>query len=62
MGVCEEKRHLEESSHSERTPLLEAFTRERLVKAQQAGKYLACFVVICKSDGPVIACGYELCV
>jgi hypothetical protein len=55
-GVCEEKCQLESSRHSERTsereaeecPLLEADTRERLVKTQQAGKYLACAVVISK--------------
>jgi hypothetical protein len=33
---------------AEKSPLLEAATRERLVKIQQAGNDLACPVVICK--------------
>jgi hypothetical protein len=33
---------------AEDSPLLEAFTRERLVKTQQAGKVLAGSVVICQ--------------
>jgi hypothetical protein len=33
---------------AEKSPLLEALTRERLMKTQQAGKGLACAVVICK--------------
>jgi hypothetical protein len=33
---------------AEEFPLLEAVTWERLVKTQQAGKDLACAVVICK--------------
>jgi hypothetical protein len=32
----------------EETALLEAVTKERLVKTQQAGRELACSVVICK--------------
>jgi hypothetical protein len=51
MGVCEEKTQLEGSRHSddlgaevEESPLLEAVTRERLVKT----KDLACAVVIGK--------------
>jgi hypothetical protein len=36
------------SSEAEESPLLEAVTRERLVKTQQAGKDLACAVVILK--------------
>jgi hypothetical protein len=45
-GVCEEKTQLEGSRHlredfrteAEKSPLLAAVTRERLVKTQQAGK------------------------
>jgi hypothetical protein len=37
-----------EAREAEEFPLLEAVTRERLVKAQQAGKRLAGAVVICK--------------
>jgi hypothetical protein len=56
MGACEEKRQLEGSRRSERiwAPeaeeflLLETVTRERLVKTQQAGTYLAGAVVICE--------------
>jgi hypothetical protein len=33
---------------AEESPLLEAVTREWLVKTQQDGKDLACAVVICK--------------
>jgi hypothetical protein len=33
---------------AEESPLLEAVTREQLVKTQQAGKDLVCAVVICK--------------
>jgi hypothetical protein len=54
-GVFEEKSQLEGSRHSEdlraeaeESPLLEAVTRERLVKTQQARKDLACAVVICE--------------
>jgi hypothetical protein len=36
------------SEEAEESPLLEAFTRERLVKTQQAGKDLARAVVICE--------------
>jgi hypothetical protein len=36
------------SAEAEESPLLEALTRERLVKTQQAGKDLECAVVICK--------------
>jgi hypothetical protein len=36
------------SAEAEESPLLEAVTRERLVKTQQAGRDLACAVVICK--------------
>jgi hypothetical protein len=35
------------SAEAEESPLLEAVTRERLVKTQQAGKGLASAVVIC---------------
>jgi hypothetical protein len=34
------------SAEAEESRLLEAFTRERLVKTQQTGKDLACAVVI----------------
>jgi hypothetical protein len=55
-GVCEEKRQLEGSRHSERTwapeaeepPLLEAVGRERLVKMPQDANDLAGAVMICK--------------
>jgi hypothetical protein len=33
---------------AEESPRLEASTREQLVKTQQAGKGLACVVVICE--------------
>jgi hypothetical protein len=33
---------------AEESPMLEAVTGQRLVKTQQAGKYLACAVVICR--------------
>jgi hypothetical protein len=36
------------SAEAEESPLLEAVTREWLVKKQQTGKDLACAVVICK--------------
>jgi hypothetical protein len=36
------------SAETEESPLLEAITRKRHVKAQQAGKDLSCVVVICK--------------
>jgi hypothetical protein len=36
------------SAEDEGFPLLGAVTRERLVKTQQAGKGLACAVVICE--------------
>jgi hypothetical protein len=36
------------STEAEESPLLEAVTRERLVKAQKAEKDLACAVVICE--------------
>jgi hypothetical protein len=36
------------SGEAEESPLLEAVTRERLVKRQQAGKDLEGAVVICK--------------
>jgi hypothetical protein len=36
------------SAEAEKSPLLEAVTRKRLVKTQQAGKGLAGAVVICK--------------
>jgi hypothetical protein len=35
-------------AEAEESPLLEAVTRERLVKTQQAGESLACVVVICE--------------
>jgi hypothetical protein len=55
-GVFGEKCQLGSSHHSEKTsepeaeesPLLEAVTRERLMKTQQAAKYLAYAVMICK--------------
>jgi hypothetical protein len=49
------------SAEAEESPLLVAVTRERLVKTEQAGKDLAGAVVICISDGAVIARTYELC-
>jgi hypothetical protein len=36
------------SAEVEKSPLLEAVTRKRLVKTQQAGEGLAGVVVICK--------------
>jgi hypothetical protein len=36
------------SAEGEESPLLETVTRERLVKTQQAGKDLACAVVMCE--------------
>jgi hypothetical protein len=36
------------NTEAEESPLLEAVTRERLMKTQQAGKPLACAVVISK--------------
>jgi hypothetical protein len=36
------------SADAEEYPLLEAVTRQRLVKTQQAGRDLACAVVTCK--------------
>jgi hypothetical protein len=36
------------SAEAEESQLLEAIARERLVKTQQAGKGLACAVVICE--------------
>jgi hypothetical protein len=36
------------SAEAEKSPLLETVARERLVKTQQAGKYLASAVVICE--------------
>jgi hypothetical protein len=36
------------NAEAEESPLLEAVTRERLVKTQEAGKDLECTVVICK--------------
>jgi hypothetical protein len=54
-GVCDEKSVGRQppfgedlSEEAEESPLLEAVTRERLVMTQQAGKDLACAVVICK--------------
>jgi hypothetical protein len=40
---------------ADKSPLSEAVTRERLVKTQQAGKDLACAVVICKAWRLVVA-------
>jgi hypothetical protein len=55
-----------ESGEAEEFPLLEAVTRERLLKTQQAERDLAGAVVICKNveitDGAVIICSSELCV
>jgi hypothetical protein len=45
---------------AEEYPLLEAVDRERLVKAQEAGKCLAGAVEI--SDGAVTACSSKSCV
>jgi hypothetical protein len=61
MGGCEEKGQLEAvgkeppsteylRAEAEEFPLLEAVTRERLVKTQQAGKDSACAVVNTKSS------------
>jgi hypothetical protein len=38
----------EVSAEAEESRLLEAVTRERLVKTQQTGKDLSCAVVICE--------------
>jgi hypothetical protein len=46
MGACEERTWEREA---EEFILLEAVTRERLVKTQQAGKFLAGSVVISQS-------------
>jgi hypothetical protein len=43
------------SAEPEESPLLEAITREWLVKTQQAGKDFACAVVICKVWKPAVA-------
>jgi hypothetical protein len=55
-GVCEERSVGRElpfredlSVEAEKSPVLEAVSREWLVKTQQAGKDLACAVVICKA-------------
>jgi hypothetical protein len=53
-GACNSMRQYEGSCHSERTwawkqPLLEAVTSQLLVKTLQAGRDLACAVVICKA-------------
>jgi hypothetical protein len=58
---------VDSSAEAEEFPLLEAVTRERLMKTQQFGKDLGGALVICKawrlaSGGAVIACTYELCV
>jgi hypothetical protein len=45
MGGCEDRIRAREAEES---PLLEAAARERLMKTQQAGKYLAGAVVICE--------------
>jgi hypothetical protein len=45
MGDCEDRTWEREA---EQSPLLEAVTRERLMKTQQAGKGLAGTVVICE--------------
>jgi hypothetical protein len=50
MGGCE----------AEESPVLEAVSRERLVKTPKAGRGLAGVVVI--SGGAVIACSSELCI
>jgi hypothetical protein len=42
-------------SGSEESPLLEAVTRERLVKAQRAGNVLAYDVVICELRSLAVA-------
>jgi hypothetical protein len=54
-GVCDEKSVGREpafredlSAETEEYPLLEAVTRELLVKTRQARKDLACAMVICK--------------
>jgi hypothetical protein len=50
------------SAEAEESPLLQAVTRERLVKTQQAGKGLACAAVIYKleiGDGAVITCSSD---
>jgi accessory gene regulator protein AgrB len=43
------------SAETEEFPILEAVIRERLVKSQQAGKYLAGAVVICEAWRLVMA-------
>jgi hypothetical protein len=59
MGGCEEKGQLKRigreppsrtdlSAEDEESPLLEAVTRERLVKIQQAGQGLEVAVMICE--------------
>jgi hypothetical protein len=48
------------SMEAEESPLSEVVTREQLMKTQQAGKDLACAVVI-SSDGGIITCSYVSC-
>jgi hypothetical protein len=42
--------------------IVEAITRQLLVKTLQAGKYLACVLVICKVWKLAMACSHESCV
>jgi hypothetical protein len=49
------------SVEAEESPLLEAVTKERLVKTQQTGNDLVCAVVEI-SGGAVITCRFESCV
>jgi hypothetical protein len=54
--VCEERSWAREAEES---PLLEAVVRERLVKKQQAGKGLACGVLICELRRLALALYYK---
>jgi hypothetical protein len=60
-GVCEDRT---KASEAEESQLLEAISRERLMKTQQAGKRLSgCrgyFQSVEISDSPVITCSSEL--
>jgi hypothetical protein len=51
-GSCEEKTWARETEES---PLLEAFTREQLVKTQKAGKGLVVAAVICELQRSAVA-------
>jgi hypothetical protein len=45
---------------AEEEPLLEAVTRQLLVKTLKAGKYFAYFIKCENSDAVIIICSYDL--